>query len=117
MFRRVWPVLGIRRLLSRKLPIFQHEPVHEGMDRFMLSVCDRRKTESMEEILNYINAPRAFNIKEICGEYREKFKERLETEKSLAQETDEEMVELLKEELSEITADLNELEDEIWEGI
>ena len=117
MFRRVWPILRNRKFVSQKVPVFHHEPVHEGMDRFVLSVCDNRKTKSMNEIINYINAPRAFNIKEICAEYREKFKELIETEKLIGDENDEEMKTLLKEEVKEISWELNEFEEELWAGI
>lgn len=117
MFRRVWPILRNRKFASHKVPAFHHEPVHEGMDRFVLSVCDNRKTKSMNEIINYINAPRAFNIKEICAEYREKFKELIETEKLIGDENDEEMKILLKEEVKEISSELNEFEEELWAGI
>ena len=117
MFRRVWPILRNRKFVSQKVPVFYHEPVHEGMDRFVLSVCDNRKTKSMNEIINYINAPRAFNIKEICAEYREKFKELIKTEKLIGDENDEELKTLLKEEVKEISSELNEFEEKLWAGI
>jgi hypothetical protein len=112
MFRRNWPRLLTRNLqlggvqfaskIKPENELFKYEAYVEGIDKFILSLNDRRKLQVMDDILLYINPLKKATVKEAADSYAEKYKERVETLNSALSETESEMKSLLLEEAAEV---------------